>query len=49
MLVPNLAPARSVRDAIQEVKMVQVCSFHEFNSLAILPCLHSAYKIIKAH
>jgi hypothetical protein len=28
MLVPNLAPARSVREAIQEVKMVQVCSFH---------------------
>lgn len=32
MLVPNLAPARSVREAIQEVKMVQVCSLHEFNS-----------------
>jgi hypothetical protein len=25
MLVPTLAPARSVREAIQEVKMVQVC------------------------
>jgi hypothetical protein len=32
MLVPNFAPARSVSEAIQEVKMVQVCSFHEFNS-----------------
>jgi mannose/fructose/N-acetylgalactosamine-specific phosphotransferase system component IIB len=32
MLVPNFAHARSVREAIQEVKMVQVGSFHEFNS-----------------
>jgi len=27
MFMPNLAPSRSVREAIQEVKMVQVSSF----------------------
>lgn len=26
MFMPNLAPSRSVRETIQEVKMVQVCS-----------------------
>lgn len=32
MLVPTLAPARSVREAIQEVKMVQVCFLDVLNS-----------------
>ena len=27
MFVPSLAPSRSVRETIQEVKMVQVCGF----------------------
>lgn len=27
MFMPSLAPSRSVRETIQEVKMVQVCGF----------------------
>ena len=39
MLVPTLVPARSVREAIQEVKMVQVRLSPPLNSYHSLSCL----------
>lgn len=44
MLVPTLAPARSVRDAIQEVKMVQVRFSPSLNSSYSLSYFHKSYQ-----